>query len=133
MYFPRAPGRNVAWCAHRSAETRNGLVSIPKGRYFSGWQFNHEQMSRPVSGPQASRSIGNYLLSKTIGEGTFGKVKAGVHLLTGERVAVKVLEKDRIMDKGDIRRVTREIKILKHIRHPHVVSLLEVRNSIRLA
>ena len=72
------------------------------------------------------RSIGNYLLSKTIGEGTFGKVKLGVHLLTGERVAVKVLEKDRITDKGDVKRVTREIQILKHIQHPHVVNLLEV-------
>ena len=31
---------------------------------------------------RGGRSIGNYLLSKTIGEGTFGKVKLGVHLLT---------------------------------------------------
>ena len=72
------------------------------------------------------RSIGNYMLSKTIGEGTFGKVKLGVHLLTGEKVAVKVLEKDRITDKGDVKRVTREIQILKHIQHPHVINLLEV-------
>ena len=71
-------------------------------------------------------SARSYLLSKTIGEGTFGKVKLGVHLLTGERVAVKVLEKDRITDKGDVKRVTREIQILKHIHHPHVVNLLEV-------
>ena len=78
------------------------------------------------AGKSGQRSIGNYLLSKTIGEGTFGKVKVGVHILTGERVAVKVLEKDRIVDKGDIRRVTREIKILKHVRHPHIVQLLEV-------
>ena len=68
----------------------------------------------------------SYLLSKTIGEGTFGKVKLAVHLLTGERVAVKVLEKDRITDKGDVKRVTREIQILKHIHHPHIVNLLEV-------
>ncbi|KAJ1639085.1 carbon catabolite derepressing protein kinase [Pavlovales sp. CCMP2436] len=71
-------------------------------------------------------SIGNYLLSKTIGEGTFGKVKVGVHILTGERVAVKVLEKDRIVDKGDVKRVSREIQILKHIQHPNVIHLLEV-------
>ena len=74
----------------------------------------------------ATRSVGNYVLSNTIGEGTFGKVKGGVHLLTGEKVAVKVLEKERIVDKGDIKRVTREIQILKHIRHPNVVHLLEV-------
>ena len=70
--------------------------------------------------------MGNYLLSKTLGEGTFGKVKLGSHVLTGEKVAIKVLEKDRMVDKGDIKRVTREIQILKHIRHPNVVHLLEV-------
>jgi len=33
------------------------------------------------TGP-SGKSIGNYVLSKTLGEGTFGKVKLGVHLLT---------------------------------------------------
>ena len=48
---------------------------------------------------------------------------------------MQVLEKGRIVDKGDIKRVTREIQILKHIRHPNVVHLLEViekRNHIYL-
>lgn len=36
------------------------------------------------------------LSDKTIGKGTFGKVKLGVHELTNERVAVKILEKDKI-------------------------------------
>mgnify|MGYP003684654969 CR=1 FL=1 len=48
-----------------------------------------------------ARQVGNYVLSKTLGEGTFGKVKLGVHTLTGEKVAIKVLEKDRIVDKGE--------------------------------
>ena len=42
-----------------------------------------------------SRSIGDYILQKSIGEGTFGKVKLGIHTLTGEKVAVKILEKKR--------------------------------------
>jgi 5'-AMP-activated protein kinase catalytic alpha subunit len=41
-------------------------------------------------------NVGQYVLSKTIGKGTFGKVKLGVHNLTGEKVAVKILEKDKI-------------------------------------
>jgi len=28
----------------------------------------------------------NYIIGKTIGEGTFGKVKIGTHTLTGEKV-----------------------------------------------
>jgi MAP/microtubule affinity-regulating kinase len=42
------------------------------------------------------KNVGHYLLSKTIGKGTFGKVKLGIHHLTNEKVAVKILEKDKI-------------------------------------
>jgi 5'-AMP-activated protein kinase catalytic alpha subunit len=41
--------------------------------------------------------------------------------LTGEKVAVKILEKSRIKDKKDIERISREIKILKKVRHPNVI------------
>lgn len=63
---------------------------------------------------------------KTIGEGTFGKVKVGTHILTGEKVAVKILEKEKIQDVSDVERVAREIHILKIMRHPHIIQLYEV-------
>ena len=67
-----------------------------------------------------------FALDKTIGKGTFGKVKLGVHELTGERVAVKILEKDKIQDVNDVERVAREIHILKMIRHPNIIQLYEI-------
>lgn len=72
------------------------------------------------------KSIGHYFLGKSIGEGTFGKVKLGTHILTGERVAIKVLEKQRILDVSDVERVAREIHILKQIRHPYIIQLYEI-------
>ena len=42
--------------------------------------------------------LGNYILQKTIGEGTFGKVKLGIHIPTNEKVAVKILDKNQIKD-----------------------------------
>jgi 5'-AMP-activated protein kinase catalytic alpha subunit len=60
-------------------------------------------------------------LGKTIGEGTFGKVKVGTHVLTEEKVAIKILEKDRIIEVADVERVQREIHILKLVRHPHII------------
>jgi len=77
------------------------------------------------------KSIGHYILAKTIGEGTFGKVKLGTHILTGENVAVKILEKERIVDVADVERVAREIHILKLIRHPHIIQLYEIIETPR--
>jgi len=53
------------------------------------------------------------ILDKTLGEGTFGKVKLAMHILTGEKVAIKILEKERIIDASDVQRVSWEIHILK--------------------
>ena len=61
-----------------------------------------------------------------MGKGTFGKVKLAVHSLTNEKVAIKILEKFRIKDKKDIERISREIKILKKVRHPNVIQLYEI-------
>jgi hypothetical protein len=61
------------------------------------------------SSENKSRTIGHYVVGKSLGEGTFGKVRLGTHTLTGEKVAIKILEKDKISDKSDIERVTREI------------------------
>jgi serine/threonine protein kinase len=35
-----------------------------------------------------SNTIGHYILGKSLGEGTFGKVKLGTHILTGEKVNI---------------------------------------------
>jgi serine/threonine protein kinase len=45
----------------------------------------------------------------------------GTHILTGEKVAVKILEKSKITEQADVERVSREIKILKLIRHPNII------------
>ena len=73
--------------------------------------------------------IGNYLVGQTIGEGTFGKVKTAIHTITGEKVAVKILEKTRFKEQADTIRVNREIKILKKTRHSNVIQLYEVLDT----
>jgi 5'-AMP-activated protein kinase catalytic alpha subunit len=65
-----------------------------------------------------------------LGQGTFGKVRLGTHMLTGEKVAIKILEKEKIKDHSDVERVTREIQILKIVRHPNVIQLYEVSLSL---
>ena len=48
-------------------------------------------------------------------------MKLATHLLTNEKVAIKILEKNRIKDKKDIERISREIKILKKVRHQNII------------
>ena len=36
--------------------------------------------------PKRKQAIGNYLLGRTLGEGTFAKVKKALHIPTGQRV-----------------------------------------------
>ena len=42
------------------------------------------------------KKVGKYELGRTLGEGTFGKVKYALDTETNEAVAIKVLEKDKI-------------------------------------
>ncbi|EGR27300.1 protein kinase domain protein, partial [Ichthyophthirius multifiliis] len=68
----------------------------------------------------------NKNIDKTIGEGTFGKVKLGIHIETNEKVAIKILEKNKIIEQADVERVAREILILKMLRHPNIIQLYEI-------
>lgn len=89
-------------------------------------QPQQKSPSQPQPGTIRVRRVGSYAIGKTIGEGTFGKVRLGTHILTHERVALKILEKSRIQNIADMKRITREIQILKLLDHPNVVKLLEV-------
>ena len=70
--------------------------------------------------------ISNYEIIKTIGEGTFSKVKLGIHIPTGEKVAIKILEKSKIEDNEDLQCINREISFLKNLSHPNIISIYEI-------
>ncbi|CAG5073835.1 Similar to melk: Maternal embryonic leucine zipper kinase (Xenopus tropicalis) [Cotesia congregata] len=66
---------------------------------------------------------GLYELDKTIGCGGFAKVKLGTHLATGEKVAVKIMEKAALGE--DLPRVKLEIDALKTLLHQHICRLYQ--------
>ena len=81
------------------------------------------------------KNIGQFILGKKIGEGTFGIVRKATHILTGEKVAVKILDKKKILEHSDKTRLEREIKILKVLHHNNIVhlySIIQTSNSIYL-
>ncbi len=75
--------------------------------------------------------VGNYRIEKTIGEGTFGKVKLGIHIPTEEQVAIKILEKDKIQDREDLERISREINFLKRLNHPNIIKIYDIIENSR--
>ena len=74
-------------------------------------------------------SLENYTFIKTIGEGTFGKVKLAIHKLTQEKVAIKILEKKKINNEKDLERIKKEIKYLKMLNHPNIIKIYEIIES----
>lgn len=65
-----------------------------------------------------------YELRETIGSGGFAKVKLAVHSLTGEKVAIKIMNKKELG--SDLPRVQREIDAMKNLTHQHVCQLYHV-------
>ena len=68
-------------------------------------------------------SVCEFILGQKLGEGTFGTVRLGTNRQTGEKVAIKILEKVKMTNYDDKNRLEREIKILNKIHHPNIVKL----------
>ncbi|KAF8049773.1 hypothetical protein N665_2118s0003 [Sinapis alba] len=68
----------------------------------------------------------NYKLGRTLGIGSFGRVKIAEHSLTGHKVAIKILNRRKIKNMEMEEKVRREIKILRLFMHPHIIRLYEV-------
>lgn len=67
-----------------------------------------------------------FIMLKTLGKGTFGKVKEALHVETGQKIAIKILDKEKIAKKNDGVRVGREIQILTTMHHPNLIQLYEI-------
>ena len=70
-----------------------------------------------------SRSVCEFVLGEKLGEGTFGVVRMAINRQTGEKVAIKILEKSKLTNYKDKNRLDREINILNKIHHPNIVKL----------
>ncbi|XP_005457449.1 serine/threonine-protein kinase BRSK2 isoform X4 [Oreochromis niloticus] len=69
--------------------------------------------------------VGPYRLEKTLGKGQTGLVKLGVHCVTNQKVAIKIVNREKLSE-SVLMKVEREIAILKLIEHPHVLKLHDV-------
>jgi carbon catabolite-derepressing protein kinase len=73
--------------------------------------------------------LNQYSFVKTIGEGSFGKVKLARHKITGQEVAMKQINRRKLISRDMAGRVEREISYLQLLRHPHIIKLYSVINT----
>uniref|UniRef100_UPI00398EE805 hormonally up-regulated neu tumor-associated kinase homolog A n=1 Tax=Pristiophorus japonicus TaxID=55135 RepID=UPI00398EE805 len=84
-----------------------------------------------------TKRVGNYLVGKMINKGSFAKVMEGLHVPTGEKVAIKVIDKKKAKQDTYVQKnMKREPRIHQMIKHPNIVQLfetLETENSYYMA
>ena len=74
----------------------------------------------------SKNEISQYQIKGKIGEGMFGKVKLGIHLLTNEKVAIKIFDKGKIKNEKEVEYIEREISILKKLNHYNTIKLYNI-------
>ncbi|KAI6182827.1 hypothetical protein M3Y97_00422800 [Aphelenchoides bicaudatus] len=72
-----------------------------------------------------TKIAGLYDLEHTIGKGHFAVVKLARHVFTGEKVAVKVIDKTKL-DAESAADLFNEVRCMKLVEHPNIVRLYEV-------
>ncbi|KAK7535288.1 uncharacterized protein J3D65DRAFT_699814 [Phyllosticta citribraziliensis] len=75
---------------------------------------------------KVNQRLGQYQLVKTLGEGSFGKVKLAVHVVSGQKVALKIISRKKLITRDMAGRIEREIQYLQLLRHPHIIKLYTV-------
>ncbi|XP_027564875.1 maternal embryonic leucine zipper kinase isoform X6 [Neopelma chrysocephalum] len=98
----------------------------------AGYDLSSRELRRAAWPPAGRRMAGGdyaevlkyYELHGTVGTGGFAKVKLARHRLTGEKVAIKIMDKLALQD--DLPRVKLEIDAMKDLSHQHICRLYHV-------
>ncbi|CAG5131776.1 unnamed protein product [Candidula unifasciata] len=72
--------------------------------------------------------VGFYDIERTIGKGNFAVVKLAKHRITKTEVAIKIIDKTQL-DEVNLKKVYREVQIMKLISHHHIIKLYQVMET----
>ena len=92
--------------------------------FFSNLSLSpDDSLSKKSSKEEKEYVIADYLIKRTLGQGNFGKVKLGIFLPDKEKFAIKILQKNKILDEN---RVKREFDMLSKFNHINVILVPEI-------
>ncbi|KAF9874555.1 serine threonine-protein kinase ssp1 [Colletotrichum karsti] len=136
LFSPSNPRPKSSFPTHSSSEsnTPNAETSSPYLHPLQHHKVRETHKALIDSDSITGRKLINqYEVIEEIGRGMHGKVKLARNLETGENVAIKIIPRyskkrrlGKVMAMSPQEKTMREIAILKKMRHPNVVSLLEI-------
>lgn len=124
----RTPGVHHKLLRHRDGSLFSVSIEIyafqEKGEELFAGKVQRDIDKEGLS-EESGKFIGPYCVTKTIGQGSYGKVKMAYHRETQQKVAIKMLYKAG-MKEPELERARRETEILRQLDHPHIARLYDV-------
>ena len=119
---------NTSFILFGSEKTEKKISLIKQGKYYLK---ESERLSKYINdyfilnNNYPKSQISFYKYGRLIGQGAFGKVNLGLHILTGRIVAIKSFNKKKLKSERAKNKIYHEINLMKHLHHSSVVKLLD--------
>eukprot|EP01135_Chromosphaera_perkinsii_P012398 Nk52_evm9s2657 gene=Nk52_evmTU9s2657 len=82
-----------------------------------------ESLAESSSSTKELKEVDGYTLVETLGQGSYGSVKLGVHKNRGDEIALKIINLAQLGECG-LREVQREINVHKRVNHPNIIKFV---------
>ncbi|XP_019950666.1 serine/threonine-protein kinase SIK3 homolog isoform X1 [Paralichthys olivaceus] len=135
-----AAGSAAAGITHSARPTHAVMGSQNRAQPSSGISHSSRTSTAPgcITNPGHSSAtrlpparVGHYEIERTIGKGNFAVVKLATHIITKAKVAIKIVDKTQLDDEN-LKKIFREVQIMKLLKHPHIIRLYQVMETERM-
>nr|CAH8840303.1 unnamed protein product [Trichobilharzia regenti] len=109
------------------------VAARPPSRSDQQHNGNIQEPSRPLRWRVIDDQphVGKYKFIRTIGKGNFAKVKLASHVITGQQVAIKIIDKTQLSPSSR-QKLFREVRLMKLLDHPNIVKLFEIIDNDKI-
>uniref|UniRef100_A0A8C8FLM0 non-specific serine/threonine protein kinase n=1 Tax=Oncorhynchus tshawytscha TaxID=74940 RepID=A0A8C8FLM0_ONCTS len=133
-----AAGSAAAGITHSTRPAHAGMGTQNRAQPSSGISHSNRPAAgcitnpgHPSSGRPPLARVGYYEIERTIGKGNFAVVKLATHIITKAKVAIKIVDKTQLDDEN-LKKIFREVQIMKMLRHPHIIRLYQVMENEKM-